>query len=270
MNTLESLWNTVAGWLADTGIKAVVALIVLLLSFRLITLLCRRVEKRLKASDRMDKTLISTLLYALRILLKTLVVVCLVGYLGIDTGAFTALIASLGVCAGLAVNGALSNLAGGVLLLVTRPFRVDDYIEACGYEGTVEDIHIINTKVRTLDNKEVYIPNGILSAGTIVNYSEKGLRRLDHTLPIAYKSDFRRAEEAALTACRAHPLVLQEPAPAVRVMGFDDSAIQLTCRVWIRPQDYWDVYFDLLEQIKDAFDQAGVEIPYRQIDLHMK
>ena len=166
--TLDSVINTVVNWATTSGIKLLVALIVLFVSFKLINIIARKIEKK-GNKDKYDKTIMKALAYVFKIGLKLVIAVCLVGYVGIDTSGLTALVTSLGVCVGLAVNGALSNLAGGVLLILTRPFKIDDYIEAQGYSGTVEDIHITNTRLRTPDNKVVYIPNGALSSGNIVN-----------------------------------------------------------------------------------------------------
>lgn len=164
--------NTVYEWLTHTGIKIVVALIVLGISFRVITVLTRRIEKRLVGGrHKVDKTLTKTLMYVLGVALKVAVVVSLIGYLGIDTSGLTALIASLGVCFGLAVNGAVSNIAGGVLIIVTRPFRIDDVIEVDGFKGTVEDVRITHTKIRLEEKKVVFIPNGKLAAASIINHS---------------------------------------------------------------------------------------------------
>ncbi|MBQ2714363.1 MAG: mechanosensitive ion channel [Clostridia bacterium] len=267
----EKLWQTVLGWLKTDGVKIVIALLILLVSFRVITLIARRIEKRaLNGKRHFDKTLTKTLLYLFKIVLKILVVVCLIGYLGIDTSGLTALIASLGVCVGLAVNGALSNLAGGVLLIITRPFKVDDYIEACGYSGTVEDIRITQTRLRTPDNKVVYVPNGSLSTSTIVNYSEKDLRRVDFTFSIAYSNDFEKAKSIILDIAKAHELVLTDPEPFVRVSEHGASSINIVARVWVKSADYWTVNFDMLESIKKAFDEQGIEIPYNQLDVHLK
>lgn len=212
----------------------------------------------------------STLMYVLRIVIKVLIVVCLVGYLGIDTSGLTALIASFGVCFGLAVNGAVSNIAGGVLILITRPFRIDDFIDAEGHSGTVEDIHITHTKIRTGDNKVIYIPNGTLSSGTVVNYSVKEVRRVDLTFSIAYNDDFEKAKAIIMDICQAHELILKDPAPFVRVSEHSASSINIVTRVWTKQADFWTVHFDLLESVKTAFDKNGIEIPFEQLDVHVK
>jgi small conductance mechanosensitive channel len=267
----KEILNTILNWAASTGVKIVIAIVLLLVSFRIITVFSRRLTKKLLGGKKkLDKTLTKTLIYVLGIVLRVLVVVCLVGYLGIDTSGLTALIASLGVCFGLAVNGAVSNIAGGVLILTTRPFRVDDYIEASGYSGTVEDIHITHTKLRTPDNKIVYIPNGTLSSDSIVNYSLQDTRRVDLTFSIGYNDDFSKAKDIILNICAAHELVLKDPEPFVRVSEHSESSINIVTRVWTKNDDYWTVHFDLLESVKKAFDENGIEIPFNQLDVHLK
>ena len=267
----NAIWQSMLSWATNTGVKIVIALFLFVIAFRLITLLTRRFEKKLlSGKHKVDKTLTSTLMYVLRIVLKVLVVVCLIGYLGIDTSGLTALIASLGVCFGLAVNGAVSNIAGGVLILITRPFRVDDFIEASGHSGTVEDIHITHTRIRTGDNKIIYIPNGTLSADTITNYSIKDTRRVDLTFSIAYSNDFEKAKTIVTDICLAHERILKDPAPFVRVSEHSASSINLVARVWTKNEDYWQVHFDLLESVKTEFDKNGIEIPFDQLDVHVK
>ena len=180
------------------------------------------------------------------------------------------MIASLGVGIGLAVNGALSNLAGGVLILLTRPFRIDDFIEAEGYSGTVEEIHITNTRLRTPDNKILFIPNGSLSNGTIVNYSLQSKRRVDLIFSISFKSDFKKAQQIINEICSVHSLILSDPAPLVRMSEHASSSLLITTRAWTKTDDYWTVKFDLLEQVKERFDAEGIEIPYNQVDVHIK
>ena len=267
----NSLISNIVSWVTTTGVKIVIALIILLVSFRLITVLTRKLEKKLlSAKHKPDKTLTSTLMYVLKIVLKVIIVICLVGYLGIDTSSLTALVASLGVCFGLAVNGAVSNIAGGVLILITRPFRIDDYIEAAGFSGTVEDIHITHTRLRTPDNKVIYIPNGTLSSSSIVNYSIKDVRRVDLSFSIGYANDFSKAKQIITDICNSHELVLPDPAPFVRVSEHGASSINIVTRVWVKSADYWTVNFDLLETVKKAFDENGIEIPFNQLDVHVK
>lgn len=265
----KALWQNVLTWLTNEGIQVIIALLILFVSFKLINFLSRKILKRCEKKN-VDKTISRTLVYILKLGLKIIIAVCLVGYVGIDTSGITALITSLGVCVGLAVNGALSNLAGGIMLIITRPFKIDDYIEACGHGGTVEEIRITQTKLRTPDNKVVYIPNGSLSSSEIINYSEKSTRRLDLVFSIGYSNDFEKAKSLVYDICINHELVLKDPLPFVRVKEHGSSSVDIVCRSWVKNEDYWTVNFDLLEQVKKAFDENSIEIPFNQLDVHLK
>ncbi len=269
----QQIWQTVQEWLTNTGIKILIAIVILIVSFTIINWLSKKVAKRSKKIEdtkKVDKTIYRTLSYVIKIVLKILVVIGLIGYLGINTGGITALIASLGVGVGMAVNGTLSNLAGGVLILITRPLKVDDYIAACGYEGTVEDILICHTKLRTSDNKVVYLPNGKLSSSEIVNYSEKDMRRVDIVFSVSYADDFEKAKTVILEVAKNNPLVLNDPAPSVRMSAQSESSIDLTAKIWCKNDDYHALKADMLENVKIAFDNNGISIPYPQLDVHVK
>lgn len=256
--------------LLSVGIRVVIAIFALLLAFRLINVITKKLEGRLCRRADLDKTVFSTCFYAVRALLKVLVVLSLVAYLGVDVSGITALIASLGVGVGLAVNGALSNLAGGVLLLITRPFKMDDFIEAEGVSGTVEDIRVTFTRLRTPDNKVVYIPNGKLSTDTLINYSEKPTRRLDLTFTVSYDSSTELAMSIITDAIRENPLSLADPEPNIKISDYKDSGIEIIARPWVLSENYWQLKFELLEAIGKAFRRQGIEIPYNQLDVHIK
>lgn len=266
---LNNILNTVINWATTAGLRILIALVLLFVSFKVVNAVARKIQKS-GEKGKLDKTLARTFAYIFKLALKCLIVICLIGFVGIDTSGLAALVVSLGACVGLALNGALSNLAGGILIILTRPFRVDDFIEAQGYSGTVEDIHITTTKVRTPDNKVVYIPNGPLSSGTIVNYSVKDTRRVDFTFSIGYGDDFEKAKAIVMDICTSHELVLEDPAPFVRVSSHGSSSIDLVTRVWVKSDDYWTVNFDILEAVKKAFDKEGIEIPFNQLDVHVK
>lgn len=254
----------------EVGIKVVIALVVMLIAFSIINKLSQSLEKLIGKSAKLDKTITSTLGYVLRIALKTLVLLGLVSYLGINTAGIATIIASLGVGVGMAINGATANFAGGLLILVTRPFRVGDFVDVGGTLGTVEEIRLVHTKIATLDNRTVYVPNGTASGATVVNYSEKDTRRVDQVFNVAYESDINKAIEILHELAEKNPAVLKDPAPFVKVSAAGDSSIEITTRLWCRGADYWDVYFYMLEKAKPAFDAAGISIPYPQIDVHMK
>ena len=263
---IEALRN----WAMTTGLKIVAAIIILLISFRIVTLISRRIEKKLEKSGKFDKTIIRTLSYAGRIVVKIVIATCLVGWLGVDTTGIAALIASLGVGIGLAVNGALSNFAGGILLLVTRPFKVGDYIAAQGSEGIVEDIRIISTKIVTLDNKVVHLPNGSLSSGNIVNYSEKDIRRVDLVFSVA-GNDPEVVRKLITDVCDADEKVLKDPAVFVRVSDYGaGNGVKVTMRAWCKTEQYWDTYFDLLNGVQKTFEANNIVIPFNQLDVHIK
>ena len=268
-NAFAGIWDAVISWCLNTGIKIVIALIILGISFRIVTVIARKIEKK-GNNGKHDKTIMKTLAYVFNIAAKVVIAICLIGYLGIDTSGLTALVASFGVCVGLAVNGALSNLAGGVLILVTRPFKIDDFIEAQGVSGVVEDIHMVCTKIRTGDNKVVYVPNGALANGNIINYFEKDVRRVDFTFSIAYENDFEKAKSLILDVCKSHELVLDDPEPFAKVSAHGESSVNITTRVWTKSENYWPVNFDIYEQVKKAFDENGISIPYNQLDVRIK
>lgn len=266
---LGGLISSVVNWAANVGVKIIIALVLLVITFKIISKLARKIEK-LGDKPTHDKTLMRVLAYMVSIGGKCLVAVCLIGYLGIDTSGITALIASFGVCFGLAVNGAVANIAGGVLIIVTRPFKVDDFIEAQGVSGTVTDIHMVNTRIVTPDNKIIYIPNGTLANDNIINYSEMKERRVDLTFSIAYENNFETAKAIISDVCSKHELILQDKGATIRVSAHNQSSIDITTKVWTKSSDYWTVHFDLLESIKSEFDANGISIPYNQLDVHVK
>ncbi len=266
---LMSILSNIISWAATAGVRLLIALVLMFVSFKIINAFARKIEKS-HEKGKIDKTLARTFAYVFKIGLKIVIAICLVGYVGIDTSGLAALVASFGVCIGLAVNGAVSNIAGGVLIIITRPFKVDDFIEAQGCSGTVADIRMTATKIITGDNKVVYIPNGALSSGVIVNYSEKDTRRVDLTFSIGYQNDFEKAKQIIRSICESHELVLKEPSVMIRVKEHGASSINIVTRVWVKSSDYWTVNFDILEQVKTAFDKEGIEIPYNQLDVHVK
>lgn len=268
MPTLEQLLGNIISWVTTEGVKVIIALILLAVSFAAV----RMISKRLKAAFEKkgtDKTIAKAVVHVFDYGARILIVLCLLGYLGIETSGVAALISALGVGIGLAVQGALSNLAGGVLIILTRPFKIDDYIEAEGYGGTVEDINIIHTTLRTPDNKVVILPNGVLANSNVVNYSVKATRRVDFTVSIGYSADFAKARRLICEIFEEHEKVLKDPAYMVRMKEHGASAVVLTARCHVNSADYWSVFFDVTEQIKASFDANGIEIPFQQLDVHV-
>lgn len=218
--------------------------------------------------SKLDESLKPFIISAVSVGLKLLLVVSVVGILGIPTASFVAILGSFGLALGLAFQGSLSNLAGGVLLLTMRPFKVGDYIEGAGYSGTVKAIQILYTELVTPDNKMIYIPNGNLSNSGIVNYSVNDTRRVDFTFGVGYEVDNHHVLQTLERIILAHPLILIDPEPFMRLSGHGDSAVEYTVRVWTKAEDYWTVHFDLMEKVKTTFDDEKISIPYPQMDIH--
>lgn len=267
--TWGEVWDKVVGWMTDSGIKIVIAIVLLVLSFMIINALTKGIYKRLQ-KRKADVTLSRVGTNALRIMLKILVLVCLIGYLGIETASISAVIASIGVGISLAVQGTLSNFAGGVIIIVMRPFKIGDYITSNGVEGTVEDIKLFYTHIVTNDNKAVVIPNGALANNVIVNASAKDTRRVDLLMQVAYGSDILLVKQLIRKVCSENELVFKEPAPFVEFSNMNESSLDFTVRVWCNRPDYWTVNFALIENIKKAFDENGIEVPFKQVDVHIK
>ena len=205
------------------------------------------------------------------ILLLVMLGLAVIGKLGIELTGFAALLASAGVAIGMALSGNLQNFAGGIIILIFRPYKVGDYIEAStGASGTVQEIQIFHTVLVTPDNKVVYIPNGALSTSNIVNYSEKDTRRVDLDFSIAFDADAAKAQKLVADVLAAHEMVLKDPAIFVRLGEPTDSALVIKSRAWVKSEDYWTVYFDVLANVKEAFGANGIEVPHNKVDVHIK
>ncbi len=205
----------------------------------------------------------------LGIVLKILLLVSVAGMVGVETTSFIAMIGAAGLAIGLALQGSLANFAGGVLILIFRPFKVGEYIEAQGVGGTVNQIQIFHTVLLTPDNKTVVIPNGNLSNGSVVNYSRQETRRVDLNMGIAYDDDVKLARSILLELAHGDPRVLKDPEPVVWLATLGDSSVNLSLRMWTRTDDFWPTFFELQEQAKERFDAAGLTIPFPQRTLHV-
>lgn len=265
--TWDKFWGTIIEWLSTHGLRLLIGLVVLFVCFFIINLIARAVRKSMIKHGR-DKTITSVVYQIIKKGIKIVLIVIFLGYVGIDTAGIGAIIGAIGVAIGLAAQGALSNFAGGMIILVMRPFKVGDYVETDGESGTVEDIHMFYTYIATDNNQLVMIPNGEITSGAVINYSAKPTRRLDLKFSISYNEDFEYAEDVIYDICDKHPKVLDDPEPMVRINEHGDSAIVLLCRVWTKTEDYWDTRYDLLEEVKRRFDEEQIEIPYPQMDVH--
>ena len=189
---------------------------------------------------------------------------------GIPTTSFMTVFASAGVAVGLALQGSLSNLAGGIMILLFKPFKVGDYIEGASAAGVVQEITVMYTKLLTVDNKVVVIPNGSLTNSNVIDYSTMPLRRVDLKISASYNDDIDKVKSVILETVDAHELALKDPAPFVRLFAHKESSLDFTVRVWVKSEDYWTVYFDLTENIKKAFDANKISIPFNQLDVTIK
>jgi small conductance mechanosensitive channel len=250
------------------GARLLLALLTLVIGWWLIGKLTRALLALL-AHRHVEPTLHGFLGSLLGVALKILLLISVAGMVGVETTSFIAMIGAAGLAIGLALQGSLANFAGGVLILIFRPFKVGEYIEAQGMAGTVQQILIFHTVLLTGDNKTVIIPNGNLSNGAVVNHSRQGTRRVDLTMSIAYDDDVRLARSILLALAEEDPRVLGEPAPVVWLTSLGDNAVNLTLRAWARSGDYWPTFFELQEKAKERFDAAGLTIPFPQRTVHV-
>lgn len=230
----------------------------------------RRLIKRVMEKREFEPTLSNFVSDLINWLLRLVLFVTVIAQLGVSTTSFVAILGAAGLAIGLSLQGSLSNFAGGIIIVLFKPFRVGDFIQAQGEMGTVQQIQIFVTKIATPNNQILYIPNGSLSNSNIVNFSQQDKRRADLTIGISYGSDIKKAREIAFEVMKNHPLVLEEPAPAVWISELADSSINLAVRPWALNSDFWQMRSEMLTQIKEAFDRDGIEIPFPQRDIHIK
>ena len=247
--------------LLDYTPKIITALVILVIGLFLIKLIINSAKKIMQKRD-VDITLQKFLSNLGGWILKIVLFITVISQLGVATTSFAAIIAAAGLAIGLALQGSLANFAGGVLIMIFKPFKIGDFIQAQGESGTVKEIEIFTTKLNTPDNKEIIIPNGKLSNDNIINYSTEDTRRVDLTFGVGYDSDIKKTKETILEVANSHPLILKDPAVAVNVSELADSSINFFTRCWVKSGDYWTVKFDMTEQVKEALDKAGIEIPY--------
>ncbi len=250
------------------GKMLVVSIIVFSLGWWLIKKLLKGLKKLLEVRG-VDLTLRPFLISLTSISLKLLLIISVISYLGIPMTSFIALLGAAGLAIGMAFSGTLQNFAGGIILLVLKPFKVGDFVEAQGFAGTIQEIQIFNTFMLTPDNKAVIIPNGGLATGALINYSRMAQRRVDLTFSISYSDSMERAKEIIRDVVALHDKVLMDPEPVVKVMTLADSSVDIVCRIWVNTPDYWDVYFFMIENVKSEFDKNNITIPFPQRELHV-
>jgi small conductance mechanosensitive channel len=255
-------------YLVPWGVKLLTAIIIFLIG-RWLAKVVVGVVHRLMRRGGVDDTLIKFLGSIIYAVLLVAVVIAALDRLGVNTTSLLAILGAAGLAVGLALKDSLSNFAAGVMLILFRPFRVGDFIEAAGTSGIVENIQIFSTVLRTGDNREITVPNGPIFSGTIVNVTARDTRRIDLVFGIGYGDDLRRAKELIGQVLAADERILADPAPAISIAELGDSSVNLNVRPWVKSADYWAVRSDLLENVKAAFDGNGISIPFPQRDVHL-
>lgn len=244
------------------------AIVVLVVGLWIINRAVKILGNTLKSRD-MEPELSGFLTSLSNIMLKALLLISVAGMVGIETTSFIAILGAAGLAIGLALQGTLANFAGGVLILMFKPYKVGDFIDAQGVSGTVASIQIFNTIIKTGDNKVIIVPNGSISNGIITNFSKEDTRRVDFLFGIGYDDDIAKAKDVLNRLIEDESRILSEPAPLVVVSELADSSVNFTVRTWVNASDYWGVYFGMTERVKLTFDQEGLSIPYPQSDVHM-
>ena len=251
----------------DGGKSIVIAILIYFVGKTLISLI-NRMRSGVMERKNVDPAIQSFLKSLVNIILMVLLIVSVVGALGVNTTSFAALLASAGVAVGMALSGNLQNLAGGIVILLFRPFKVGDFIEAQGVSGTVNEIQIFHTILTTGDNKKIYLPNGSLSSNNIVNYSQEERRRVEFVVGVDYGEDVEKVRRVLREIVDADERVLQEPAPFIVLGELAESSVNITMRVWVKSENYWGVFFDTNEKIYNEFNRRGINFPYPQLTIH--
>jgi len=266
---IETILDKVYGYLTEYGFKVIGALIIFIVGRWLAKIISRWIETALIKS-RVDKTLAKFVKNLSHIVLLIFVVIAAVAPLGVETTQFAVVLGAAGLAIGLALQGSLANFASGFLMIIFRPFKVGDFIEAAGVKGTVKEIRIFNTIVNTPDNIRVIIPNAQITGGNILNYTTNGTRRVDLVIGVSYEDDLKKAKTIIEGVLVQDERVLQDPKPNVAVFELGDSSVNFVVRPWVNSADYWDTYFDMTAKIKLALDKNDITIPFPQRDVHIK
>lgn len=272
MQVIEATWDALKVKLLDWGLnlgkEIFYVVIVLLIGLKVIKMVSK-VLKRVLDRANIDKSVHTFVLSGSKIGMYTILAITIMSMLGLETTSFVALIGSLGVGLSLALKESLGNVAGGVIILVLKPFKSGDYIESSGLGGTVVEIGLYHTILRTPDNKEVLIPNGDIANNSAVNYSAYDTRRLDLDIGVSYDADIHQVKTILLGLVSKYPTILKDPEPQAVITEHGDSAVVFSLRCWVKTEEFWGIKFGLMEDVKVALDNAGVGIPYPQMDIHM-
>ncbi|HUU43778.1 MAG TPA: mechanosensitive ion channel domain-containing protein [Planctomycetota bacterium] len=265
---MDELWTKLVNFGAEYGLQVLGAIVIFVVG-RWVAKLLRNVVRRLLTKAKVDATLVSFVGHLVYVLLMTFIIVAILSNLGVETTSFIAVIGAAGLAVGLALQGSLANFAAGVLLVIFRPLKVGDFVEGGGQVGTVEEVGIFTTTLVSPDNRVVTVPNAKLTSDNIINYTEKGTRRVDLVVGVSYAENLKHVKEVIVDELSKDARVLAEPAPTVGVVELADRSVNFAVRPWTGAADYWNVYFDTLAALKTRFDKEGISIPFPQRDVHM-
>ena len=254
--------------IVEFGPRLIAAILIWIIGSWIIKMLIKGVSTAMMKANY-DESLKKFLLNLINWAFKIILIIVVLGTVGVETTSFAAVLAAASLAIGMALQGSLGNFAGGVLIMIFRPIKIGDLIEAQGEMGVVKEIEIFTTKLTGLSNKEIIIPNGALSNGNIVNYTTEGTRRVDLVFGVSYDSDIKKTKGVFNEVLSSNAKILKTPAPTIAVSELADSSINFVVRPWCNAEDYWEVYFEVTENVKDALDKAGIEIPYpHQVEIH--
>ena len=266
----SAFMDTVSAFFADFALeKLLAAVVVAVLCLIVIKILMKLVDRLLKGAEHIDGTIKKLIRVMLKVVFLFIAVIVVLGVLGIPVTSLVAVLSVFGLAVSLAVQNFLSNVAGGLQLAASKPFKEGDFVDAGGCSGVVHEVGLFYTKLNSGDNKLIQIPNSAIVSSNIINYSSEDKRRVDLTVTASYDAPCEKVMEVLYRMAGEHPLTLATPEPVVHVNAYQDSAIQYVVRVWCANDDYWTVYFDLMDGIKPAFDTAGIEMTYPHVNVHM-
>jgi small conductance mechanosensitive channel len=253
----------------EYGIKIIAALVIFIVG-RIVSKWVSNILSKVMHRYKIDETLNKFVENGIYFVLMAVVVMASISELGVDTTSFMAILGAAGLAVGLALKDTLSNVGAAVVLLIFRPFKVGDFINAGGAEGTVDSIGLFTTTISPIDNRTIIVPNSAITGGNITNFSQKFMRRVDHVIGVGYNDDIKLVKETLYDVIKADERTLDDPAPLVAVAELGESSVNFTMRAWVKSADYWDAHFSLLESAKLALDAKGITIPYPQMDIHLE
>lgn len=261
---LDALWNWLSGFAGN-----LLAAALIFLGGWWLAKLAARLTKRAVSKGRADPLVVSFVGSLVKALVLVVAFVSAIAQLGVNITSLIAALGAAGLTASFALQGSLSNLVSGMQIIFTKPFQMGDYLAFETYEGTVKRIEILSTTLATFDNKEIIVPNSKITGGVVVNYTSSGTRRLDLSYGVSYRADLRQAKEILAGLAAGDSRVLKTPAPVVAVGELKENSVTVVAKLWCRQEEYWDLYYAMQEAVKEAFDRAGVSIPYPQLDVHL-